>query len=44
MNEKELEVAAREATNENVDMEQLLIVLCSIVDALNDIRDVIVQK
>ena len=44
MNEKELELEAREAMGENVDMERLLIVLYSIVDALNDIRDVIVQK
>lgn len=44
MNEKELELEAREAMGENVDMERLLIVLSSIVDALNDIRDVIVQK
>jgi hypothetical protein len=40
----DLELMAREAMGENVDMDRLLDVLYDIVNALNDIRDVIVQK
>lgn len=44
MNEREQELQVREAMGENVDMDRLLDVLYGIVNALNDIRDVIAEK
>lgn len=44
IDERELELRAREAMGENVDMDRLLDVLYIIANALTDIRDVIAEK
>lgn len=44
IDKRELELRAREAMGENVDMDRLLDVLYDIVNVLTDIRDVIAAK